>query len=410
MRPLKICMVTTFYPPANFGGDGIFVYRLTNALARYGHEVHVVHDVDAFHLLSSRPPQHNFPHPPNVVLHPLEYGKRGEIDLLMVHQLGRPLLKHAALQELLAGEQFDVIHFHNISLLGGPGILRYGNALKLCTLHECWFVCPMHVLWRFDREPCTRRTCLACTLHGRRPPQLWRYTGQRDRDIAQVDAFIGPSHFVEEIYHRHGFPAPIRYLPYFFPDAEAAAAGEGAAQASAPNEGRPYFLFVGRLEKIKGVQVLIEAFRYFCQADLLIAGAGAYEPELRAMAQGLSHVRFLGLLDHARLRTLYRHAIATLIPSLCYETFGWPTLESFVVSTPVIVPDRGALPEIVRNGGGLVYTDQAELIEAMATLQHSPALRDALGAEGYAGYRTHYSEESHLAQYHRLLGDLGGFN
>lgn len=410
MRPLKICMVTTFYPPANFGGDGIFVYRLTNALARYGHEVHVVHDVDAFHLLSQRPPQHDFPHPPNVVLHPLEFGKRGEMDLLMVHQLGRPLLKHAVLQDLLAGEQFDVIHFHNISLLGGPGILRYGDALKLCTLHECWFVCPMHVLWRFDREPCTQRTCLACTLHGRRPPQLWRYTGQRDRDLAHVDAFIGPSHFVEEIYHRHGFPAPIRYLPHFLPDADGSAQAEQAGAPNTPNHGRPYFVFVGRLEKIKGVQVLIDTFRQFHQADLLIAGTGTYEAELRAMAQDLPHVRFLGLLEPARLPALYRHALATLIPSLCYETFGWPTLESFAVSTPVIVPDRGALPEIVGKGGGLVYTNHVELVEAMAAVQRSPELRAALGAEGYQNYRTHYSEASHLAQYHCLLGELGGFN
>ncbi len=61
-------------------------------------------------------------------------------------------------------------------------------------------------------------------------------------------------------------------------------------------------------------------------------------------------------------------------------------------------------------GGGLVYTNTVELIEAMATLQRSPARRDTLGADGYASYRTHYSEESHLAQYHRLLGELGGFN
>ena len=46
MRPLKICMVTTFYPPYNFGGDGIYAYRLTNALARRCHEVHAIYDLD----------------------------------------------------------------------------------------------------------------------------------------------------------------------------------------------------------------------------------------------------------------------------------------------------------------------------------------------------------------------------
>ena len=50
-RPLRICMLTTFYPPFNFGGDGIFVERLAGALARRGHAVTVVHSLDAYHFL-----------------------------------------------------------------------------------------------------------------------------------------------------------------------------------------------------------------------------------------------------------------------------------------------------------------------------------------------------------------------
>ncbi len=38
-RPLRFCMITTYYPPCNFGGDGIFVQRLSNELARRGHHV-----------------------------------------------------------------------------------------------------------------------------------------------------------------------------------------------------------------------------------------------------------------------------------------------------------------------------------------------------------------------------------
>ena len=46
-RPLSFCMVTTFYPPHNFGGDGIYVHRLSNELARRGHRVTVVSAVAA---------------------------------------------------------------------------------------------------------------------------------------------------------------------------------------------------------------------------------------------------------------------------------------------------------------------------------------------------------------------------
>ncbi len=51
MRPLRIAMLTTFYPPFHFGGDAIGVQRLSQALVRRGHHVTVIHDVDAYNAL-----------------------------------------------------------------------------------------------------------------------------------------------------------------------------------------------------------------------------------------------------------------------------------------------------------------------------------------------------------------------
>jgi hypothetical protein len=50
-RPLRVAMVTTFYPPNNFGGDGQYVRRLAHALVRRGHEVDVIYSADAYRLL-----------------------------------------------------------------------------------------------------------------------------------------------------------------------------------------------------------------------------------------------------------------------------------------------------------------------------------------------------------------------
>ena len=51
MTALRFCMITTFYPPENFGGDGIFIHRLSNELARAGHQVDVVHCTDSFRAM-----------------------------------------------------------------------------------------------------------------------------------------------------------------------------------------------------------------------------------------------------------------------------------------------------------------------------------------------------------------------
>lgn len=400
-RPRRFCLATTFFPPYNFGGDGIFVYRLANALARRGHSVHVVHDVEAYYLFAREPAAGDYPLHPNVAVHPLHKGRGGAADLLLSHQLGRPVGKRAHLATLLNDGRFDVIHFHNISLLGGAGVLRYGSGVKLCTTHDHWFVCPMHVLWRFNREPCARRTCLACTLHGCRPPQLWRYQDGLRRLLAQVDAFIAPSRFARDSHYRNGFPVEMQVIPYFMPEAEPAA---GPA-AGADLHDRPYFLFVGRLEKMKGLQEVITAFAGYDKADLLIAGKGSHEASLRAQAAGLPHVRFLGHQEQDRLRRLYQQAVAVIVPSLCYETFGWPVLEAFVSRTPAIVHDLGALPEVASTGG-VSYRSAAGLLEAMERLRTQQGLRNELGEAGFRLYQQHYTEPRHLEQYFGLIARI----
>ncbi len=401
-KPLKFCLVTTFFPPHHFGGDGVFVHRLADALARRGHQVCVVYEPKAQALLGGAPAPGSYPIHPNVSIHPLGGGARADLGLLLGHQLGRPTLRGGELERLLAGS-FDVIHFHNISLLGGPGVLACGRAVKLCTMHDYWFVCAMHVLWRLDREPCNRPTCLRCTLAGRRPPQLWRQSGSIERYARHVQAFLAPSDFARAANLARGFPAPIRVLPHFVPDAEA----EASPESPGPPPGRPYFLYVGRLERLKGVHTLIQRFTSFRGADLVIVGSGSCEAELKALAAGAPHIRFHGWIPHRELRGLYRAAVAVVVPSLCFETFGLVPLEAFAVRTPAIVHRIGALPELVEDcGGGLVYESEDELVEAMEILRADRSRRDELGERGYRAYRRSYSEEVHLNRYFELIQEL----
>ncbi len=399
-RP-RFCMVSIFYPPYSFGGDAMYLYRLASALARRGYEVDVIHCVDSYEVLASGPPKQQFPQHPNITVHSLK-SPWGWLSPLLSQQTGRPLLKRSKLEAILLSKKFDVIHFHNISLLG-PKVLAlepdYSGFIKLYTMHEHWLVCPMHVLWKNNRRLCDRPTCFTCTLAFGRPPQWWRYTDLLADSLDSVDAFISPSRFTREMHHRRGFSRPIHHIPYFVPlPAQAASASEASPHP------RPYFLYVGRLEKIKGVQELIPVFRNYRHADLLIAGSGNYENELRRLAAGLENVIFLGSLPQERLRELYRNAIAVLVPSICYEVFGIIILEAFTQKTPVIVNALGALPEVVEeSGGGLVYRDSAQLLDAMERLRTDPKLRAELGEKGYEIYLNRWSEGPHLEMYFRLI-------
>jgi glycosyltransferase involved in cell wall biosynthesis len=338
---------------------------------------------------------------PNVSVHPVRT-PLGKWGLLAVQQTGRPCLQAPALREHLEGGTYDVIHYNNVSLLGGPHVFRYGNGLKLCTLIEHWLVCPMHVLWKFNREVCTKPTCIRCQLAGRRPPQLWRYTGLMRRATRHIDAFLGPSLFTIRMHRERGLHGTMVQLPLFHPEAA------GGGEESPPmNGGRPYFLFTGRLEHIKGVQVIIPVFRDKPDVDLLVAGSGDFGPQLRALAAGAPNIKFLGRLDHPTLQGLYRNALATVVPSLCYETFGLIVAESFSTRTPVIVYAQSSLAELVdTHGGGLTYRDSAELRAAVDRLILDPVLRGRLGDEGRVAYEAEFSEGAFLNHYVEVVRSL----
>ena len=245
---LKICMVTTFYPPYHFGGDGVFVYRLAHALADRGHEISVIHSVDAYHLQHPGEPTVTFAEHPNVQRLELRTA-HPSLSALSVHQTGGPGVYRSRLRKLLNHDEFDVIHYHNVSLMGAPGLLKLGRAVKLYTTHEYWLVCPTHVLFAFNDHACTSRKCLRCTLSQRRPPQAWRYTGRLSRGLRHVDRLLVPSRFGIETHRAAGVTRPMVHLPHFvLPE-----------QVDPPTESnelpeRPYFLCAGRLEKLKGIQ------------------------------------------------------------------------------------------------------------------------------------------------------------
>jgi glycosyltransferase involved in cell wall biosynthesis len=381
----------------------MYLYRLLNALARRGHEVDVIHDVDAYRVLERRQPQQAFGNHPNITVHSLR-SRWGMLSPLLTQQTGGTWFKTQRILEVMLGKKFDVIHYHNTSLLG-PKALRlqpdYKDFVKLYTTHEHWLICPMHVLWKNNERLCDKPQCFACTLAHKRPPQWWRYSTLIENCAESVDAFISPSRFTRRMHHERGFRRDIEHVPYFVPLAELAGSASGAEIHP-----RPYFLFVGRLEKIKGVQNLLPVFRDYPHADLLIAGAGNYETQLKAQAGGMGNVHFLGSLPQERLRSLYRQAVALLVPSICYEVFGIIILEAYMQKTPVIVNDLGGLKEVVEeSSGGFAYRTTAELVAAMERLRTDAGLRAEMGERGYRKYNERWTEEAHLDMYFRVIDE-----
>ena len=412
-RPLRFCMITTFYPPYNFGGDGIVVQRLSNELACRGHQVEIIHCIDTYRLSASLPAEGYQDHP-NVTVHGLK-SPWGMLSPLATQQSGLPLFKADHIQAILQ-KGFDVIHYHNISLVGGPKILKYGQAIKLYTMHDYWLVCPTHALFRFNRAPCARPSlCVLCSLSYKRPPQWWRYFGLMQAAVKHIDAFIAPSLTSQRKHQQLGLNGRIVHLPNFV------SFGEEVTSPPVPSDSPAsedcYFLFVGRLEKLKGLHTLITPFLHYQKAQLWIAGTGSEEPALRELTRGSTNVRFLGQQSGQQLQALYRGAVAVMYPSINFQSGLPPTtsgqgaplviMEAFSQKTPVVVNDLGRIPALIeQTGGGLVYSTERELLAALDRLLSDLAYRHDLGLRGYQAYRQNWTADAHLERYFALIGEI----
>ena len=152
-------------------------------------------------------------------------------------------------------------------------------------------------------------------------------------------------------------------------------------------------LSVGRLEPIKGYDVLINALSFLSISDifdvrlLIIGGDSKSQNELERLnslklKHGLSNqINFLGAIDHDELPIYFSAADVFVMPS-AYETFGIAALEASACNLPVIAPQVGGLKSVVKHGqtGFLSVNKSPEsLMHYLEILLKNKPLRELFG-------------------------------
>jgi teichuronic acid biosynthesis glycosyltransferase TuaC len=153
----------------------------------------------------------------------------------------------------------------------------------------------------------------------------------------------------------------------------------------------PTLLSVGHLVQLKGHHLVIEALVNLPAYQLLIAGGGEELPRLQKLARDLGvadRVRFLGVLSHAQLVTVYSAADILVLAS---SREGWPNvlLEAMACGTPVIATEVSGTPEVITApAAGLLMKERSAnaIVQAVLTLQQNPParLQTRQYAEGYS--------------------------
>lgn len=173
-------------------------------------------------------------------------------------------------------------------------------------------------------------------------------------------------------HHRH-----VGVLPNGI-DIDYWAAGRTQSSPTPPEPERPVALWTGRITHQKGLHVAIEAAR-LADVDLRISGLRSdpdyfeekIAPHLRGAAEQDSTAPvYLGHLPHAEIREQLDAADVFIASPLWAEPFGLAPVEAMATGTPVAATPRGAMPEVVGDGGVVaVSADPADLAEAIRRAQ-----------------------------------------
>ncbi|MBM4405310.1 MAG: glycosyltransferase family 1 protein [Chloroflexi bacterium] len=215
--------------------------------------------------------------------------------------------------------------------------------------------------------------------------------------VAQADAIVaGSPHEIEQLVNLYGARHDrVSLVPCGFDQSLFKPITRRAARDSLGLNGHKIVLFVGRMERIKGADILLRAVAALdssLDSQLIVIGGSEADPErrrLQRMARGLGiehRMLFVDAVPQKDLPLYYSAADVCVVPSF-YETFGLVALEALACGTPVIAAKVGGLQHTVSHGktGYLVPwhcpEPYAEKLEVLLANDH---LRESLGQAAQA--------------------------
>jgi phosphatidylinositol alpha-mannosyltransferase len=346
---MKIALVSP-YDFAVPGGVNNHIEHLRDNFVRLGHEVRII-------APSSRPSSHR---PEEMVIpvgRSVGVPASGSVARVTLSLRLAPKVKRV-FQE----EHFDIVHVHEPFAPFLPlHALRLSDAINVATFHAAkeggnrWYLYGRHVLKRWYRR-----------LHG--------------KIAVSVPAMRLVSRYFPGFYNIIPNGVDVEHFE--------------AERDSIPHyaDGRPNVLFVGRLEKRKGVKYLLQAFaevkREVPETRLLIVG-----PPTRAargyhrwvVEKALPDVEFVGYVTYDELARYHHTADVFVAPATGNESQGIVLLEAMAAGRPLVASNIEGYASVVTHGvEGLLVTpkDAHSLAAALVELLADPDKRQEMGKNG----------------------------
>lgn len=403
----------TWYPS---GGDWTYVAQITRQYQEKGHQVIPFSMQDERNLSS--------PYSPYFISH-IDYKKVNRKSLFAAYRVVRKSIwsieAREHLEKLLDTVKIDFAHINVIHHYITPIILKL---LKdrgipiIWTLHEYTPLCPESTFISQGKicEKCKGGAFYHCVTNkckkGSLPASLVaaaeNYVHAALNCYQYVDYYVCPSVFLyQKFLEFRFFPEKLVQLYHGYDYT----AVEKALSRPAPAPAKPYIVFAGRLEKIKGPHTLIQAAAAHPDIPLMLIGTGTEENTLRQYVADhqLNHISFAGKLSRAETLRVIGQAQFLVCPSEWYEVLGFTVVEAMAMGKPVLGAAIGAIPEMVLEGEtGSLYPagDALILSDRIRTLYDQPEQLQIMGAKAKTHIHKLINSEKHYQGLQKLIPGL----
>jgi glycosyltransferase involved in cell wall biosynthesis len=382
---MRVLLIPTTYPPA-VGGLEINVLNLAKHLKSLGHDVVVLTSKGWYWKFPSYEVIEGVP-----VHRTFFYVYRGSVKSFLAFLFCLPI---ALTRTFLLMRRFkpDIVNVHGV------------GANCFC----------LRLLRPWTRVPTVVTVHGVIELPGIAPESFYTATEAKIMSRVCVSTLrhcsfvVGVSQKIVDLARKVSPQAPQRFLVI-----------RGGADIP-PRNGRSenygnYALLIGRMEKVKGFDVLVRSLALLpheCDGlHVLVAGDGPEKPHLESLSRELgveSRLTFLGMVDRPTVHQLLKECRFLVVPSRS-EGLGTVNLEALAHSKPVIASAVGGIPEIIKDGetGLLVKRDDPEaLANALIALWSNPEQGRLMGERGRAVVEKECSWEGLAARYVELYERL----
>lgn len=319
-------------------------------------------------------------------------------------------------KQLLSDTKPDLVYIMQMHNKISPSIVDAAKEMHIPVVHrisDFQYMCP-NALFYNDRkgvcEDCLKGKRLNCVKYrcvlnspvysAIKMAAKWLHDVMKV--TKKINAFVVPSSFTLEKLQEYGIPEnKLFHIPTFF----------NLKEDNPIVEYKPFILFVGRIEKQKGVMTLIKAFEN-TDYNLKIIGFSndGYEDELKNYLKGKKHnIEFLGRKSFEEIVPYLKSCLCTTVPSEWYDNFPNVILESFAYKKAVIATNFGSLPELVHdNQTGLTfkYADIQNFKEKIKYMFEHESEAKLMGENGYNQILSSYSPVQHYNQLMKLFNQI----